>query len=90
MAGNMGYDTHLAEDACSTTTRVIDASLISEMKDMAEESRRLKRMYAEMSMRNDLLKEAFGKSVKAVSRARGGHERGRISWGQHSTCMPGI
>ena len=45
----------------------MDASLISEMKDMAEENRRLKRMYAEMSMQNDLLKEALGKSVKAVS-----------------------
>ena len=39
----------------------MDASLISEMKDMAEENRRLKRMYAEMSMQNDLLKEALGK-----------------------------
>ncbi len=39
----------------------MDASLISEMKDMAEQNRRLKRMYAEMSMQNDLLKEALGK-----------------------------
>jgi putative transposase len=39
----------------------MDASLMSEMKDMAEENRRLKRMYAEMSMQNDLLKEALGK-----------------------------
>ena len=39
----------------------MDASMISEMKDMAEENRRLKRMYAEMSMQNDLLKEALGK-----------------------------
>ena len=39
----------------------MDASLISEMKDMAEENRRLKRMYAEISMQNDLLKEALGK-----------------------------
>ena len=39
----------------------VDASLMSEMKDMAEENRRLKRMYAEMSMQNDLLKEALGK-----------------------------
>ncbi len=38
----------------------MDASMISEMKDMAEENRRLKRMYAEMSMQNDLLKEALG------------------------------
>ncbi len=39
----------------------MDASMISEMKTMADENRRLKRMYAEMSMQNDLLKEALGK-----------------------------
>ena len=39
----------------------MDASLITEMKDMAEQNCRLKRMYAEMSMQNDLLKEALGK-----------------------------
>jgi putative transposase len=36
----------------------MDASLIVEMKNMAEQNRRLKNMYAEMSMQNDLLKEA--------------------------------
>ena len=45
----------------SITCLVIDASLIGEMKDLAEQNRRLKRMYAEMSMQNDLLKEALGK-----------------------------
>ena len=39
----------------------MDASLITGMKYMAEQSRRLKGMYAEMSMQNDLLKEALGK-----------------------------
>ena len=39
----------------------MDASLITEMKDMAEQNRRLKKMYAEMSMQNDVLKEALGK-----------------------------
>jgi putative transposase len=39
----------------------MDASLISEMKAMAEENRRLKRMFAEMNMQKDLLKEALGK-----------------------------
>ena len=39
----------------------MDASLITEMKDMAEQNSPLKRMYAEMSMQNDLLKEALGK-----------------------------
>jgi putative transposase len=39
----------------------MDASLISEMKGMADQNRRLKKMFAEMSMQNDLLKEALGK-----------------------------
>ena len=39
----------------------MDASMVSQMKTTADENRRLKRMYAEMSMQNDLLKEALGK-----------------------------
>jgi putative transposase len=39
----------------------MDASMIGQMKDMAEENRRLKKMYAEMSIQNELLKEALGK-----------------------------
>jgi len=39
----------------------MDASVISEMKAMAEENRRLKRIYVEMSMQNELLTEALGK-----------------------------
>lgn len=39
----------------------MDASLIAEMKDLAEQNRRLNKMHAEMSMQNALLKEALGK-----------------------------
>ena len=39
----------------------MDASLITEMKDLADQNRRLKAVYAEMSMQNHLLKEALGK-----------------------------
>lgn len=39
----------------------MDASMMADMKAMSEENRRLKRMYAEMSMQNDLLKEVLGK-----------------------------
>ena len=39
----------------------MDASMVSEMKAMADENRGLKRIYAEMSMQNDLLKDALGK-----------------------------
>ena len=41
----------------------MDASLIVEMKDMAEQNRRLKKMYAEMSMQNDLLKQVLGSAT---------------------------
>ena len=37
--------------------------MISELKAMAEENRRLKRMYAEMSMQNDLLKRPRKKAA---------------------------
>ena len=39
----------------------MDASMVSQMKAMAEENRRLKWMYGEMSMQNDLLKGAHRK-----------------------------
>ena len=39
----------------------MDASMVSQMKAMEEENRRLKRVYADLSMQNDLLKEALGK-----------------------------
>ena len=39
----------------------MDASMISEMKGIEDENRRLKKMFAELSMQNELLKEALGK-----------------------------
>ena len=39
----------------------MDASMVSQMKAMEEENRRLKRMYADLSMQADLLKESLGK-----------------------------
>lgn len=37
------------------------ASMMSQMKALEDENRRLKRMYADLSMQADLLKEALGK-----------------------------
>ncbi len=39
----------------------MDASLNSRMKALDDENKRLKKMYAEESAQNDLLKEALGK-----------------------------
>jgi putative transposase len=39
----------------------MDASMIAEMKDLIEENRRLKRMYAESRMECEIIKEAMTK-----------------------------
>ena len=39
----------------------MDASMMSSMKAIEDENRRLKKMFAELSMQNELLKEALGK-----------------------------
>ena len=39
----------------------MDASMITQMKAMDDENRRLKKMFAELSMQNELLREALGK-----------------------------
>ena len=39
----------------------MDASMVTEMKSIHEENRRLKKMFAELSMQNELLKEALGR-----------------------------
>ena len=39
----------------------MDASMIADMKVMEDENRRLKKMFAELSIQNELLKEALGK-----------------------------
>jgi putative transposase len=39
----------------------MDASMITQMKAIEDENRRLKKMFAELSMQNELLKEALGK-----------------------------
>lgn len=39
----------------------LDASMVSSMKAIEDENRRLKKMFAELSMQNELLKEALGK-----------------------------
>ena len=39
----------------------MDASLISQMKTIEDANRRLTKMFAELSLQNELLKEALGK-----------------------------
>ena len=45
----------------------MDASLISQMKAIEDKNQLLMRMYADLSMQADLLKEALEKSGAAIS-----------------------
>lgn len=56
--------------------------MISQMKPLEDENRRLKKMYAEMSMRAELLKEASGNNNTAVSTPRDGRESSGIARGE--------
>jgi putative transposase len=44
----------------------MDASMMSRLKKLEEENRRLKKMYAEVQLQADVLKEAMAKSGEAV------------------------
>jgi putative transposase len=44
----------------------MDASMISRMKPLEDDSRRLKRMHADLGMQADLLKAALGKNEAAI------------------------
>ena len=43
--------------------RVTDALMIAQTKALEDENRRLKKMFAALSIHNELLKEALGKNV---------------------------
>ena len=68
----------------------MDASMVSQMKAMEAENRRLKRMYAEMSMQNDLLKEALEKCGKAISKTGDGRECSEDQAGQRRVGLPHV
>lgn len=45
----------------------MDASMMARLKELEDENRRLKKMYAEERLKADILKEAIEKSGEAVS-----------------------
>jgi len=82
----------------------MDASLMARMKELDEENKRLKKMYAEKRMLNDLLKEALGKkwcgrplpgralpcNVRRGTKARDGRMGGALSIRQHRSGLPRV
>ena len=62
--------------------------MIAKTKAIEEENRRLKKMFAELSMQNELLKEALRKSNRAISTLRDGRDGGDATSGQHCSGLP--
>ena len=68
----------------------MDASMITQMKSIEDENRRLKKMFAELSMQNELLKEALGKNSPAISTPRDGRNCSGAARGQHCAGLPDV
>lgn len=68
----------------------MDASLRSRMKELDEENKRLKKMYAEKSMQNNLLRKPLEKSSEAVSAQGDGRMGGTPPIRQHRSDVPGV
>ena len=66
----------------------MDASMMSQMKALEDENRRLKRMFADLSMQADLLREALGKSDAASLAPRAGRKGGGDERDQHCAGVP--
>lgn len=64
--------------------------MMSQMKALEDENRRLKRMFADLSMQADLLKEALGKNSTASSTPRAGREGCGDKGDQHRAGLPGL
>lgn len=67
----------------------MDASLMARLKELEDENRRLKKMYAEERLKAEMVQEALQKSDKAILPTRDG-ATGRRTRRQHPVGLPGI
>ena len=65
----------------------MDVSMMARMKELEEENRRLKKMYAEERLKAEVLNEAITKSGKAISSEEDGSTGNGAVWHERS---PGL
>jgi putative transposase len=65
----------------------MDASLMTRLKELEDENRRLKKMYAEERLKAEVVKRPSKKSGEAISTARDGGQGGDASPDEHT---PGL
>ena len=68
----------------------MDVSMMSRMKELEEENRRLKKMYLEEKLKAEIVSEALEKSGEAISQKGNGQEGGHGSGCLHSGCLPSV
>src|SRR5690554_2560542 len=68
----------------------MEVSMVGRMKELEEENRRLKKMYADAQLSADLLKEALSKNGEAISAPGDGPNRGPRRTHQHPACLPDL
>lgn len=68
----------------------MDASMLSDLRETHAGLKRLKRMSVDLSMRNDLLKKALGKSDAAISTAGDGQDSRCHTGCQHGAGLPDV
>jgi putative transposase len=68
----------------------MDASLMARLRELEEENRRLKKMYAEERLKAEIIQEAMAKSGEAISAARDGAACGSLGPGQHQAGVSGF
>jgi putative transposase len=68
----------------------MEVSMVARMKELEDENRRLKKMYADAQLSADLLKEALSKNGEAISAPRDGPTGGSRRSHEHPACMPDV
>ena len=68
----------------------MDVPMMSRMKELEEENRRLKKMYLEEKLKAEIVSEALEKSGEAISQKGNGQEGGNIARCFHSGCLRGV
>ncbi len=66
----------------------MDASMMKRMKELEDENRRLKKMYADGRLKAETVQEALAKSGDAISTQRNGREGGVSTRPQRSFGLP--
>ena len=68
----------------------MDASLMARMKELEDENRRLKKMYAEERLKAEIVAEALTKNGSAISAAGDGAMDRGPAFSHHRTGLSGI